>query len=324
MRSLLMQASLVLVIVAMGCAPSAPGGPSSRAEGAAPSTSAPKHVLAAIRGSPISLAQRRTQPQTGSVPGLDSIEEMISAGMVHRDDRGVVLPMLAQEVPSIDNGQWKVFPDGRMETTYRIRPNARWHDGVPLTSDDLLFTVMAEQDKEVDMPRNATYDLISSITAPDDHTVVVAWSQPFIEADSMFSYEVAPPMPKHILEPAYSDDKATFFTRPYWNVEFVGAGPYKLREWVQDSKIIVTANDDYVLGRPRVDEIEVRFIPDPNVLMANVLAGVELTIGRGLSIDQSVQVVNQWRDGEMHTRSYGWIAIAPQFINPDPPVVLDP
>ena len=71
MRSLLMQASLVLVIVAMGCAPSAPGGPSSRAEGAAPSTSAPKHVLAAIRGSPISLAQRRTQPQTGSVPGLD-------------------------------------------------------------------------------------------------------------------------------------------------------------------------------------------------------------------------------------------------------------
>jgi len=316
---------IVLTLAAGGCAPPTPGaGPAGRGEGAdGLRTSAPKHVLAAIRGAPISLAQRRTQPTTGSVPGLDAIEQLLSAGLVNINDRDTVLPQLAEEVPSLENGLWRLFPDGRMETTFRIRPTARWHDGTPLTADDVLFTTTVEQDNNIGMPRNPTYDLIEAVAAPDARTVTVTWKTPFIEADSMFSYNAAPPMPRHLLEAAFNEDRAAFFSSPYWNLEFVGAGPYKLRQWAPDSHVVVTANDDYVLGRPKIDTIEVRFIPDTNTLTANVLAGVEMTLGRALSIDQAVRAAEQWREGEVRTRPYGWMAISPQFINPSPAVVLD-
>jgi peptide/nickel transport system substrate-binding protein len=320
-----LQGIAAATLLTAGCAAPTPGtAPTGDAgSAAAVHTAAPKRILAAVRASPISLAQRRTQPTSGSVPGLDAIEELMSAGLVHMNDQGQVLAQLAEAVPSLDNGLWKLLPDGRMETTVHIRSDARWHDGAPVTSDDVLFTTTVEQDKEAGAPKNLTYDLVESITAPDPRTVVVTWKQPYTEADSMFSYEVAPPMPRHLLADAYNADKASFYSVPYWNTEFVGAGPYQLREWVTDSHIIMTANDSYVLGRPKIDEIEVRFIADPNTLMANVLAGVELTLGRALSIDQSVRIVDQWQDGEFHTRPYGWIAVSPQFINPNPAVVLD-
>jgi peptide/nickel transport system substrate-binding protein len=315
-----------VAIVAVGCAGPAPGASTGQARGAPAAAAAkePKRVVAAIRGAPISMAQLWTQPATGSVPGLDAVQELIGAGMVQKNDKSVVLPQLAQEVPTLENGQWKVFPDGRMETTVRVRPTARWQDGTPVTSDDLIFTTAIEQDRDIaGLVRNPTYDLVESITAPDPQTIVVTWKAPFIEADAMFSGDFGSPLPRHLLEAAYNDDKATFFNAPYWNDEWIGAGPYRLKEWVQDSHMVVSAYDGYVLGRPKVDEIEVRFIPDPNTLMANLLSGVQMTLSRGLSIDQAVRMTDQWREGEMHLGTYGWLAVTPQFLNPNPAVVLD-
>ena len=59
------------------------------------------------------------------------------------------MPVLAEAIPSFENGLWKVFPDGQMETTWKIREGARWHDGTPFTSGDVLFTSKLEQDKEL-------------------------------------------------------------------------------------------------------------------------------------------------------------------------------
>lgn len=89
--------------------------------------------------------------------------------------------------------------------------------------------------------------------------------------------------------------------------------------------MLLKANHAYILGRPRIDEIEVRFIPDSNTLAANVLAGtVDLTIGRSLSLDSATKVGEQWRDGAVDPGALdGWIALYPQAINPNPPVMLD-
>jgi len=130
-------------------------------------------------------------------------------------------------------------------------------------------------------------------------------------------------MPKHLLEKPFAEDKANFLGIPYWTEEFVGAGPFRIRDWAADSHVVVTANEHYVLGRPKIDEIEVRFIPDPNTLMANMLAGVEVTMGRTISLDQALQLRDQWHEGSFATRQLGWTPINVQFMNSNPPVVTD-
>src|SRR5579885_1543678 len=108
--------SLLTLAVVACAAPSPSAAPPASGGTSAPAQNAqPKRIVAAIRGAPISMAQLWTQPQTGSVPGLDAVQELLGAGVVHKNDKSAVLPQLAQEVPTVDNGQWKVFPDGRME-----------------------------------------------------------------------------------------------------------------------------------------------------------------------------------------------------------------
>src|SRR5206468_290687 len=110
----------------------------------------------------------------------------------------------------------------------------------------------------------------------------------------------------------------------YWNLEFVGTGPFKLRSWVFGSHMVLAANDQFVLGRPRLDEIEVKFLWDTNVIVSNVLSGaVELTIGEGLTVEQAIMARDQWHDGRVEIPLETMTGLWPQFINPDPPVVAD-
>ncbi len=316
---------VVALVLAAACTANPPkGGPAADA-GPSAGAVAPRKITAAIRSAPASLSKQKTNPPglVGSVPGLDALEELVHAGLTRTTSDGVLAPQLAEAVPAVDNGLWKVFADGRMETTWKIRAEARWHDGTPVTTDDLLFTIAVEQDPEVGIPRNPGYDLIERVDALDRATVAVTWRRPYIEADAMFGYSLALPMPKHLLEQPYLEDKPNLIGAAYWTQDFIGTGPYRVRDWVADSHVVVRAFDQYVLGRPKIDEIEVRFIPDPNTLMANMLAGVELTIGRALSLDQALQLRELWHEGAFTTRPNGWVPINTQFINPDPPIVTD-
>src|SRR5690348_289512 len=53
---------------------------------------------------------------------------------------GQVEPRLLERLPSIDNGDWTLGADGSMQVTYRLRADARWHDGTPFSADDLVFS----------------------------------------------------------------------------------------------------------------------------------------------------------------------------------------
>lgn len=286
--------------------------------------SSPKRLLAAIQSDPIVLSSKIRLLGVG-IAGVSELERLVTAGATIQDDRGTLHPQLAETVPTIENGLWRLQPDGRMETTWKIRPSAKWHDGRPVSADDLIFTTRVVQDREIAAFREAAYDFIEALESPDPQTITVRWREPFIEADGMFSGERALPLPKHLLERTYLEDKASFTQVAYWNDEFVGAGPYRVRQWARSSHVILEANEAYVLGRPKIDQIEVRFITDPNTLGANILAGaVELTVGRSLSLDQAIQVRDRWPSGKMELGDISSvIVIYPQFINPSPPVVSD-
>src|SRR3989442_8652431 len=93
---------------------------------------------------------------------------LAASGVTWTNDQGVRVPHLAEAVPTLENGLWKILPDGRMETTWTIRQGARWHDGAPFTTDDLLFTATVGRDREVAILNNAAWALIEQVTALDE------------------------------------------------------------------------------------------------------------------------------------------------------------
>jgi peptide/nickel transport system substrate-binding protein len=317
--------ALTLLTLLGGCAPSSPQS-SAVASGEA-ATAAKKRMTVAIRGNPWTLNSTFNSAGAGGVAGVGDVEDMVHAGLADIAIRRVAIaPRLAETVPTTENGLWRVFPDGRMETTWKIRPNARWHDGTPFTTEDLLFTARAGQDGDILALNERGYQFVEKIEAVDEKTITVTWRRPFIAADTMFSGSFSIPLPKHLLERTYLEDKANFDQQPYWTREFVGLGPYRVREWAQDSHVVLEAFDSYVLGRPKIDEVEVRFLLDPNTIIANVLSGaVDLTLGRGLSFEQGAQARDQWREGSMQLSAdaTSWIAVFPQFVNPSPRVIAD-
>jgi peptide/nickel transport system substrate-binding protein len=313
---------LVLCVSAAGCTSprSTDGAPPDGSPGQAPS--GPKRIVAAVQGNP--LGGYAKLGSNNSERGNQELGVLLHSGLTVTDLTGAAHPRLAEAVPSVETGTWRVLPDGRMETTWKIRPGAEWHDGTPFTTDDLLFTYTVVRDRELPLFRDPALNRVDNVEAVDASTVRVHWSQPFINAQQLFGERVATPLPKHLLETAYSEDKATFTQLPFWNTGFVGLGPYKVKEWERGSHILAQANERFVLGRPKVDEIEIRSIPDTNAIVASLLAGaVDITLGRSISVDQVVQLRERWPGAQIQTPLTSLMVLNPQLLNPNPAIVSD-
>jgi peptide/nickel transport system substrate-binding protein len=315
----------VPLIFLIGCASGAPTPGASQAPAQPQAASAPKRLNIAVVSEPVGFnlaieTQRISVTQAG-------LAYFVFPGLSVADDQDALHATVGEAVPSIENGLWKLFPDGRMETTYPIRRGAKWHDGTPLTGDDLVFTVTVGNDNALPQFRMLGVDQIEKIEARPD-AAVITWKQTFIDADAMFSItgniNRGVPLPKHILEQEYLNNKATFTELRYWSDEFIGLGPYRLKEWARGSHLTLAAFDDYPLGRPKIDEIDVRFIPDPNTMIANMLSGaLDMPEGSIVGIDQALTVKEQWQNGQVVMDPSGWVVAYAQSIDPQPRIVGD-
>jgi peptide/nickel transport system substrate-binding protein len=318
-RIVLTGACLLLPLLA--CA--SPQGTSSPSGGGAepgasrPAT--PKKVTAGILGQVPTFYQVLNP---AGVRGGDALEQLVNGGLTQWDGQGALMPQLGEAVPTLENGLWRLHPDGRMETTWRIKPGASWHDGTPLTSEDLVFTLTVWRDDEIPVFRDPADPFIESFAAPDARTFTILWKQPYATADGFLN---TPPLPKHLLERTYLERKGALLEQPYWTSDFVGAGPYRVREWSQGTHTLLRANEAYILGAPKISDIEVKFFVDPNTMMANILAGaIDVTIGRSVTLDEGLELREQWRDGTVLSRAAGWYQLYPQMLNPTPAIVLNP
>jgi len=322
MRINVRRASVLIALLALLSACATPTAPAQPATGAAstPAPATPKRVALAIMGDPQIVL---TELGLHNVPGTDGLQGLLHIGLARVTDQGTLAPSLAATLPTLENGLWQVMPDGRMQTTWKLKPGLVWQDGEAFTVQDLVFTAGVMRDSGFPIQPSAIYGALDTVSAPDDATVVASWTRPYIDADQLFT-QFALPLPQHILGQPYTENRAGFVDLPYWSREFVGLGPFQLREWVPDSYLNLDAFAQYAEGRPRLDQLEVRLIPDPNALVASLLAGtVELTIGRSLSLEQAIEVRDQWHDGTMDVGLNNWIAIYPQFTGPDPAVVAN-
>jgi peptide/nickel transport system substrate-binding protein len=168
------------------------------------------------------------------------------------------VPELARTVPTLENGG--ISRDG-LTLTYHLRRGVRWQDGVPLTSRDVKFSWSAIVNPRNDVLEQTGYSLVKSVDTPDDATVVFHMKQPFAPAvDTLFAESDAPyaVVPEHILAKYPDINSIPFNSAP------IGSGPYKFKEWVRGDHLTLVRNDDYFLGKPKLDQIVVSFVPDEN------------------------------------------------------------
>src|SRR5689334_9165923 len=98
-------------------------------------------------------------------------------------------------------------------------------------------------------------------------------------------------LPRHLLEQPLQQDPGNFLGLSYWRAGFVGVGPFKMQSWLEGTSIVMVANDTYVLGRPKLDQIEIRSFSDRGPLTAALLSGdIQHLIGRGLFAEDVLQI----------------------------------
>lgn len=227
-----------------------------------------------------------------SAGGLSSLKMIPQNYLVIANDRSVWVPQLAAEQISPERGTWRVNPDGTMETTWRLRSNVKWHDGTPFTSADLLFAFTVYKDPEIPNRIGAPLRLMQSASAPDPHTFVVQWSATYVFADRAPGLE---PMAKHLLEESYLADKPNFASNPRFRTEFVGLGAYRLVAWEPGSHFEFARFDDYYRGRPPLDRVIARVIPDLNTMIANILSGtIDVMPDLNLDVDLGLEMRQRW------------------------------
>jgi peptide/nickel transport system substrate-binding protein len=267
----------------------------------------------------------------GGGSGARELTNVFNQHLVAITANGTPTPRLLAELPSLEQGTWKVQPDGTMETTYRLRSGVLWHDGTPFTGEDLAFSLQVNRDPNIPNSNRDAMRLVERWEVTDPSTVVVTWSQSYPFADRMEHRDLYP-LPKHLLQGVYSQGTPeTFLAAPYFNVDYVGLGPFKVGAWEVGSYVEFTAFDRYFLGRPKLDTLRVLFIPDNNTMLANLNARAiqsMLTLGGVPPVDAMLGVKREWEAsgyGTMLMDPISYRFVEPQKLhNPHPQDLTNP
>jgi len=161
---------------------------------------------------------------------------------------------------------WEVSEDG-LSITYRLAPEARWHDGEPVTAEDVRFTWELHVDPAVGYSARSWKEFVADVVVEDAHTVTFRFDRryPYQHMDA----SVGAILPKHLLADVPRDQLETcdFARRP------VGNGPFRFVKWVAQQSVELAANEDFFLGRPHLDRLVFRVIPDRTVLLTQLETG---------------------------------------------------
>ncbi len=193
----------------------------------------------------------------GNQPDRD-IDRLIFSGLIHFDGRGVPQPDLAES--------WGVTKDGTIYN-FALRPNATWHDGSPVTADDILFTVdlLRSDDSTIPDDLKTFWNDIEVIALSTD-TVQFRLPEPFAPFLDYLSFGI---LPRHLL----NDMSLEQLVDAPFNLQPVGTGPFKFDRFIVDNGeitgLVLSAYEGYYGSKPFLDELVFRFYPDaPTALQA--------------------------------------------------------
>lgn len=282
-------ASLLAAAFVIACAPA--GSPAEPRGDAGTNPARQKILNIANLGEPPQLGVKSLVTSGGSF-GIPP--RFFNATFDITDAREVVHPHLVEALPQLNTDTWRIFPDGRMETRYLLKPNLTWHDGTPLHSEDFVFAHRVYKTPELGTATSRPIGQMAEILAPDARTVVIRWSEPYVDAGVLGSGFQG--LPRHILEePLRTLDSVSFTNHPFWTQGYVGLGPYKLDRWEPGAFLAGSAFEAHALGRPKIDKIRIAFINDPQTALANVLAGeIHYVTQNMFSVTHGLLLEQQW------------------------------
>ena len=176
---------------------------------------------------------------------------------------------------------WETSDDG-LTWTFHLNKEAKWHDGEPVTSEDVAYTFNRILDEEQGLYIDYAKQ-IQEIRTPDEHTVIFETKDPSVQMLSMLVYI----LPEHIWKDVPADETKTFKNTPA-----VGSGPFQAVEWKEGQSVRLEANPDYFKGAPHIDEIIFQLY-DNDDTMVQALKNGEVDYIQGIPINLFKSLENQ-------------------------------
>jgi peptide/nickel transport system substrate-binding protein len=169
--------------------------------------------------------------------------------------------------PSLVEAEPEVTEDP-FTLTYKIRDEAQWSDGTPITSDDFIFTMDTILDDKNQMASRAGYDKIEDAEAIDDKTVKFTFSEAYAGWRDLFN----PIYPKHAIE-------GENFNK-IWNKgwvdrdgEPIASGPFQFESYKKGSELTLVKNENFWGEPAHLDEVVFRFLPETNTEVQSLRGG---------------------------------------------------
>ena len=169
---------------------------------------------------------------------------------------GLVTPPIAGEVEPALAESWQVAPDEK-SVTFQLRRGITWHDGKPVTSKDVFFTIMAGKDPRTATALGAQFEAFDKVETPNERTVVVNFKRKVLNPLLYFDFKI---LPAHRFPEGYVAAESAIESP-------VGSGPFQFTEWTHAGEIRFARNPSYKRDKAGVsiDEIEVSPVPDDNI-----------------------------------------------------------
>jgi len=189
---------------------------------------------------------------------LQQVSDATNIGLTTANDKGEYEARLAAELPTISEDNKTV--------TWTLRPDLKWSDGAPLTSDDIRFTwEVISNPASGAFNATAGFDLIESIDTPDDLTAVLHYSEPYVGYIGQFAASL---LPRH------ATGAPEAMTTWEWNMQPVSAGPFVVTDWQSGESITMERNPNYYeAGKPSLDTLIFRISPEPAAQTALMISG---------------------------------------------------
>jgi len=208
------------------------------------------------------------------VPGLNTalyaqstlglMSSLTAAWLVKWNHNNQPIPEIATQVPTKANGG--VSKDG-LTITYRLREGVRWSDGVPLTADDVVWSIHAILNPANNVISRTGWDSIKRIDEPNKYAVVLHLSKPYSPfVVTFFSSAGGNPsiLPKHILAKYPNFNNVPFNSLP------IGAGPFMYSTWHRSQDVVMVPNPYYWRGQPKLKKVIFEIIPDRNTVFVQL------------------------------------------------------